>query len=176
MKKAPHDEEVTSSLSPVGRCGSAAPTYRRRCSCGQDARAPLWRVGAARPRRPTMFDHGARCSMDGLGQDVPATMKRCPARCRAQPAGSWRSPFEEIASSITTQSTDLWGQRSLPKKKRLLHLLSSPGRAMRLCSADLSPQVLMRARCPRSLVESRRREAASPYRDEEPRLKIQEAR
>jgi hypothetical protein len=22
------------------------------------------------------WDHGARCSMDGLGQDVPATMKR----------------------------------------------------------------------------------------------------
>ena len=110
-----------------------------------------------------MFDHGARCSMDGLRQDVPATMKRCPARCRAQPAGSWRSPFEEIASSITTQSTDLWGQRSLPKKKRLLHLLSSPGRAMRLCSADLLPQALMRARCPRSLVMNRRCEAASPY-------------
>jgi hypothetical protein len=39
----------------------------------------------------------------------------------------------------------------------------NPGRAMRLCSADLSPQALMRARCPRSLVKNRRREAASPY-------------
>ena len=45
----------------------------------------------------------------------------------------------------------------------LLHLLSFPGRAMQLCSADLSPQALMRARCPRSLVMNRRREAASPY-------------
>jgi hypothetical protein len=42
----------------------------------------------------------------------------------------------------------------------------NPGRAMRLCSADLSPQALMRARCPRSLVKNRRREAASPYHSE----------
>jgi hypothetical protein len=34
---------------------------------------------------------------------------------------------------------------------------------MRLCSADLSPQAQRRARCPRSLVKNRRREAASPY-------------
>jgi hypothetical protein len=39
----------------------------------------------------------------------------------------------------------------------------NPGRAMRLCSADLSPQALKRAGCPRSLVMNRRREAASPY-------------
>ena len=32
---------LPTSSTPVGRCGSAAPTYRRRRSCGQDARAPL---------------------------------------------------------------------------------------------------------------------------------------
>ena len=40
-------------LPLVGRCGSAAPTDRRRRSCGQNTRAPLERIGAARPQRPT---------------------------------------------------------------------------------------------------------------------------
>ncbi len=48
---------------------------------------------------PYHSELGAGRSKEGLGQDVPATMKRCPARCRTQPAGRWRSPFEEIASS-----------------------------------------------------------------------------
>ena len=55
-------------------------------------------------------------------------------------------------------------------KRRLLHLLSSPGRAMRPRSADLPPQALMRARCPGSLLMNRRREATSPYRGKEARL------
>jgi hypothetical protein len=36
---------------------------------------------------------GAGCSKDGLGQDVPATRKRCPAGCVAQRAGRRRSPL-----------------------------------------------------------------------------------
>ena len=51
---------------------------------------------------PYHSELGAGRSKDGLGQDVPATMKRCPARCRTQPAGRWRSPFEEIASSYNS--------------------------------------------------------------------------
>jgi hypothetical protein len=38
------EEKATSFIfchPPVGRCGPAAPTYRRRRSSGQDARAPL---------------------------------------------------------------------------------------------------------------------------------------
>ena len=33
--------------------------------------------------------------MDGLGQDVPATMKRCPARCVTQPLGRQRSRLKK---------------------------------------------------------------------------------
>ncbi len=44
----------------------------------------------------------------------------------------------------------------------LAHIFN-PGRAMLLCSAYLSPQALMQAKCPRSLIKNRRREAASPY-------------
>ena len=49
------------------------------------------------------------------------------------------------------------------KSRGHLALIFNPGRAMRLCSADLSPQAQKRARCPRSLVKNRRREAAAPY-------------
>ena len=53
---------LASSL--VGRCGSAAPTYRRRRRSRQDARAPLCSIGAARPQRPTI---------QSLEHDVPRT-------------------------------------------------------------------------------------------------------
>ena len=55
--------------------------------------------------------------------------------------------------------------RPSPGVKESGHLahIFNPGRAMRLCSADSSPQALMRARCPRSLVKNRRRETAAPY-------------
>jgi len=42
---------------------------------------------------PYRSELGAGCSKDGLGQDVPATWKRCPARCGTLPARRWRSPF-----------------------------------------------------------------------------------
>ena len=61
------EEEETASifcLSLVRRCGFAAPTYRRSRSCGQDARAPLCSIGAARPQRPTI---------QSLEHDVPRT-------------------------------------------------------------------------------------------------------
>jgi hypothetical protein len=38
-------------------------------------------------------DLGAGCSKDGLGQDVPAARKRCPAGCVAQREGRRRSPL-----------------------------------------------------------------------------------
>jgi hypothetical protein len=66
------------------------------------------------------------------------------------------------ASILLAVSRILRDASSSRSRGHLAHIFN-PGRAMRLCSADLSPQALMRARCPHSLVENRRCEAASPY-------------
>ena len=39
-----------------------------------------------------------------LGAGAPRTIKRCPTRCRTQPAGRQRSPFEEATSSNSSTS------------------------------------------------------------------------
>ena len=38
------------------------------------------------------------------GTKCRSCRKRCPARCRTQPAGRWRSPFEEAVSSFSSTS------------------------------------------------------------------------
>jgi len=66
-------------------------------------------------------------------------------------------------ASILLAVSRILRDTSLSRSRGHLAHIFNPGRAMRPNGADLSPQALKRAGCPRYLVKNRRREATSPY-------------